>query len=180
MMDRSEVTKLATGSLTLLLAFVVAGCGAEKPAPSDTTRAAATSEPPPPPGAEVVPQMFRTLSWIEGRWRGSDSAQLVFYEEYRRINDSTIAMRSFSDSTFSAATDSAVIALRRGRVENVSANATWVATTFNGNSVHFAPVQGARNRFIWERATTGWTARILPADASGGAGRIYHMTPLLR
>ena len=125
--------------------------------------------------------MFRTLAWIEGRWRGSDSAQLVFYEEYRFVDDSTVAMRTFSDSTFSTPTDSSIVALRGGRVENVSANATWVATTFNGNSVHFAPLKGARNRFIWERATTGWSARLFPPEGSRDTGqRMYHMTPMLR
>jgi hypothetical protein len=127
-----------------------------------------------------MPQTFRTLKWIEGRWRGSDSAQLVFYEEYRFVDDSTIVMRSFADSMFSAPTDSSMLTLRGGRVENVSPNATWVATTFFGNSVHFAPVKGARNRFLWERATTGWTARLFPPDDPSPNGRLYHMTPMQR
>lgn len=183
MTDRFEATRptMVASSLTLLLAIATAGCGGETPAPADTARTPAIGEPPAPRGAEVAPQTFRTLRWIEGRWRGTDSTQLVFYEEYRFVDDSTIAMRSFADSTFAAATDSSVVTLRGGRVENVSANATWVATTFFGNSVHFAPVKGARNRFLWERAATGWTARLFPPDGSAGPnGRIYHMTPMLR
>ena len=182
MMDRFEATRRApaAGCLTLLLALVGAGCGGEQRVSADTTRPAAGAEPPALRGVVVVPQMFRTLHWIEGRWRGSDSAQLVFFEEYRFVDDSTIVMRTFSDSTFSAATDSSVVALRGGRVENVSANATWVATSFFGNSVHFAPVKGTRSRFIWERATSGWTARLFPPDDSSPNGRLYHMTPMLR
>jgi hypothetical protein len=66
-------------------------------------------------------------------------------------------------------------------VENVSANAAWVATIFNGNMVHFAPVRGARNRFLWERAPEGWTARLFPPDGSGEKReRVYHMTPISR
>ena len=188
MTDRLEATRRAgvACSLTLLFAIAAAGCGSEQRAAGDTARADTGRAPAPDeePGrraAEVVPQMFRTLRWIEGRWRGSDSAQLVFYEEYRFVDDSTIAMRSFADSTFATPTDSSLVTLRGRRVENVSASATWVATAFYGNSVHFAPVKGARNRFLWERAATGWTARIFPADGSGGInGRLYHMTPMLR
>ena len=177
MTDRFAVTRRVAGCLTLILA--AAGCDRDQRAVADTARAPAPAESSASRAADVVPQMFRTLSWIEGRWRGSDSAQLVFYEEYRRVDDSTIVMRSFPDSTFSAPTDSAVVALRGRRVENVSANATWVATTFNGNSVHFQPVKGARDTFIWERAATGWNARLLsPAPDTGQ--RIYHMTPMLR
>lgn len=59
---------------------------------------------------------LRQLRWLAGRWRGSDSAQLVFYEEYRFVDDSTIAMRGFADSTFARTTDSSTIALRGGRL----------------------------------------------------------------
>ena len=179
MTDRFEAIRRSTIACHLTLVLAVAACGGDQQTPADTARAPAPADAPVPRGVEVVPQMFRTLSWIEGRWRGTDSAQLVFYEEYRRADDSTIVMRSFSDSMFSTATDSSTVALRGGRVENVSANATWVATTFNGNSVHFAPVKGARNTFTWERAAGGWTARILPPDGSTRQ-RIYHMTPMSR
>jgi hypothetical protein len=179
---RSTRIATAAGGLTLLLAVIAAGCGGgEKAAPIDSTRPAAPSESLAPTAADVVPPMFRTLRWIQGRWRGSDSAQLVFYEEYRFVDDSTIAMRSFSDSMFSTPTDSAVVRLRGGRVENVSANAAWVATRFDGNSVSFAPVRGARNHFVWERATTGWRAVLFPPIGRGTSrDRVYHMTPMLR
>ena len=182
--DGAAIVTRLTG-VAVALVGTIAGCRAEQRPPADTARAVspapAAAVVDAPRAATVVPQMFRTLDWIAGRWRGSDSTKLVFYEEYRFVDDSTIAMRSFSDSTFSRATDSSRIALRSGRVENVSANATWVATLFNGNSVHFAPVRGARNRFIWERAPTGWTARLFPPDGSGGTDqRLYRMTPMLR
>ena len=170
-------------ALVLSLAVAVGSCRAEQRAPvktaTDTTRVAPA--PPAPRVVQVVPVMFRTLSWIEGRWRGRDSAQLVFYEQYRFVDDSTIVMRAFADSTFTRATDSSTIVLRQGRVENVSANAAWVATIFNGNMVHFAPVRGARNRFLWERAPDGWTARLFPPEGSGETReRVYHMTPMSR
>jgi hypothetical protein len=183
MTDRFEATRqpsVARHLTLLLLASIGASCRGEKPAPVDTARAAAGSAAPVVSGVEVAPQTFRTLKWIEGRWRGTDSSQLVFYEEYRFVDDSTIAMRSFSDSMFSTPTDSSVVALRGGRVENVAANATWVVTAFYGNSVHFAPVKGARNRFIWERAATGWTARLFNPTDTLANGRLYHMTPVVR
>ena len=179
----------ARGRLTSIVGVAVlatvARCRAEQRPPADTARSNVSATPAPEPksprAVPVVPLMFRTLSWIEGRWRGSDSAQLVFYEEYRFADDSTIRMRSFADSTFTRATDSSTIALRQGRVENVSASATWVATMFNGNFVHFAPVRGANNRFIWERAPNGWSARLFPPEGSGSTrDRLYHMTPMSR
>jgi len=77
-------------------------------------------EPQPSP-VKVTREQFRQLEWIAGTWRGSGGAYPAFFEEYRILNDTTIKMRSFSDSTLRVATDSSTIEWRNGSVQSRSA-----------------------------------------------------------
>src|SRR5688500_10516683 len=49
---------------------------------------------------------FQRLRWLDGRWRGFQPDGKTFYEQYRVLNDSTIAMVGFADSTFGKPADS--------------------------------------------------------------------------
>jgi hypothetical protein len=168
---------LGIGVLCLL-----GSCKGERRPPQDSAQtapppAASTS---PPVAATVTPAQFRALKWLEGRWRGRDTATLVFYEEYRFVDDSTLAMRSFSDSMFTRATDSSTIALRGGRVENRSESRTWVATRLDSASARFDAASGAGTHFVWERATDGWVARLFAPAARGEREVVYRMTTMRR
>lgn len=51
-----------------------------------------------------------------------------FYEQYRVVNDSTIMMTGYPDSTFAEISDSARITLRGGTVSSEGATSRYVAS----------------------------------------------------
>ena len=119
---------------------------------------------------------LRTLQWIVGTWRGSGDGQAPFYERYRFVDDSTLLVESFKDSTVAQVTESSRYELRGGRFANAApANgAQWVAVRLTNGAVTFAPVRRARNRFIWRPVSADeWSAELAwpPTDASGAGAR---------
>ena len=112
-------------------------------------------------------QDFGRLRWLEGNWRGRLPDGGYFYERYRLVDDSTIAMRSFPDSLFARVTDSSNITLRGGTVAN-EGGARWVATRLDSDAVDFASERGASNNFTWKRDSPDrWTATLRSNDAQG-------------
>ena len=140
----------------------------------------APAEEPQQDPANVTRQQFRQLQWIEGTWRGSGGAYPAFFEEYRRLNDSTIQMRSFSDSTLRVATDSSVIEWRNGRVQSRSVRSTYIAVTFTPSSVRFAQPGSAGGGHTFTRASADeWTATLHPASP-GGQPTVYTLRRIRR
>jgi len=136
----------------LLVAFValvvMAGCKAER---AQTSRLS-TSD-------------FGTLRWLEGDWRGQIATGGYFYERYHFVDDSTIAMHGYEDSTFTRPNDSATIVFRDGVVSDIGPKAKWSASRLDSTGIDFAPVQGATNHFTWTRQPGDkWTAAIKPAN----------------
>jgi len=140
----------------LLLAITVACASSEV----DEEAAAAS--------ATVTLDEFRQLQWIAGSWRGSGGAYPTFFEEYRVIDDSTIQMRSFSDSTFSAATDSSMIEFRDGAVQSRGEQRTYTAIALAADSVRFAPPGAAIGGHTFTRKSADeWTATLHPWSRDG-------------
>jgi hypothetical protein len=117
------------------------------------------------PAMAATVDQFKSLKWLEGRWRGTRSDSGAFFEEYRFINDSTIATVNFADSTMKPPTDTGTIALRGGTIANgiVGGQLWFVATSLDSVGVHFEPRGKAKNAFTWKRepkggwiATLGW------------------------
>lgn len=134
----------------------VAGCKAERAQP-----------------ARLSASDFATLRWLEGDWRGRIPAGGFFYERYHFVDDSTIAMHGYEDSTFTRPNDSATIVFRNGVVTDIGAKARWSASRLDSTGIDFAPVEGATNHFTWTRQTGDrWTAAIKPAK---GNGIVYQM-----
>jgi hypothetical protein len=133
--------------------------------------AAATQAPP----ASVTRQQFRAWTWIEGKWRGSGGNYPSFFEEYRFINDSTMRMRSFSDSTLLVPTDSSLIEWRGGKVQSRGGSSTTPAVTFTPTSVRFMPPGATAGGYTFTRVSNNeWTATLHPAKA-GGRETVYTM-----
>jgi hypothetical protein len=123
----------------------------------------------------VTLAQFQELRWLAGAWRGSGGAYPAFFEEYRVLNDSTIVMRSFPDSTFTRASDSSSIVWRNGIVFNRSARSTSVAIELSGTSVHFVREGATRGGFTFSRQSADqWTAT-LHASTPGGSETVYVM-----
>jgi hypothetical protein len=138
---------------------------------SDSTKvadsAAASPATPPVAGTYTVADFHRLL-WLAGQWQGFMPDGSRFFERYRFVDDSTIAMHSYSDSTFRKATDSARITLRGGVVADQGAKARWVATRLDSTGIDFAAERGATNNFTWAREdSTKWNATLRWTDEQG-------------
>ena len=119
------------------------------------------------PRTDYTLEDFANLHWLEGSWRGQIPSGGHFYETYRLVDDSTIAMRGYEDSTFTRANDSADIVFRGGRVIDRSTNAEYGATRLDTGRVDFAPVDHDRNHFSWVRESPDrWTATLRPAKGN--------------
>jgi hypothetical protein len=135
---------------------------------------------PSPSPASVTKQRFRQLQWIAGQWRGSGGSYAAFFEEYRVLDDSTVGMRSFSDSTLRTATDSSVIEWRNGRVQSRSARSTYVAVEFTSTTVRFARPGAAGGGHTFSRVSANeWKATLHPAS-TGGQATVYTMRRIRR
>ena len=79
---------------------------------TDSTNRAEQSAGQRPMAGRYSLQDFARLRWLKGSWRGGLPDGGYFYERYGLLDDSTIAMHSFADSTLARATDSARVGLR--------------------------------------------------------------------
>lgn len=155
------------GAAAIALAFSACGRSGRD---SDTTKVAASQPVSPAPVAgRYTVDNFRGLMWIAGQWQGFMPDGKRFFERYRFLDDSTILMHAFRDSTFRQASDSARVALRGGIVSDEGANgARWVATRLDSIGIDFAPERGARNHFTWAREdSTKWNATLRWTDEQG-------------
>lgn len=59
---------------------------------------------------------FQALRYIEGDWRGSGYEGGPFYESYRFVDDSTIDMTAWTDSTMTVARERSQYLLRDGSI----------------------------------------------------------------
>jgi hypothetical protein len=166
-----------------LAALIVAvdACGkpdADDDAPN-AAQAAPQSEAVQP--APVTAEQFAAMGWLIGEWRGSGGQYPAFYESYRRVNDSTIQMQVWADSTFAVATDSSEIGLRAGAVRSSSDGAVKnVLVRHSADSLYFAKVTGQGGDFVWARESPDrWTAVIGPARA-GDEPTIYRLERVRR
>jgi len=166
----------AATSLLSLLSGVVVACGGrgdqspERNIP-DSVAASETK------AITVTAADFGSLRWLEGSWRGHGTEQAPFYEQYRFVDDSTLAVDSFADSTFANKT-TALVELRSGQLVNRGEGASWVVTALDSAEVTFGPLAGARNSYIWRRGATAnaWTAIIISKNAEGTQKeRVYQM-----
>lgn len=118
---------------------------------------------------------FRQLQWIAGRWLGSGGAYPAFYEEYRVVDDSTIQMRAFSDSTFSTATDSSWIELRNRGIRSRREGRESIVVALSADSIRFAPPAATAGGHTFTRVSADeWRATLHP-QRPGGQPTVYIM-----
>ena len=149
----------------LLATLILAGCAGDAKTTADST---GTNAPLPTDAGTFASADFQQLRWINGMWRGFMPDGGKFYERYRVIDDSTMVMHAFPDSTFGTPSDSSRIMLRDGRVINEGGSARWIATRLDSVGVDFTPHYGALNRFTWARESeTQWSATMRWTDEAG-------------
>ena len=126
----------------------------------------------------VTLAQFRQLGWLHGAWLGGGGAYPAFYEEYRAVDDSTIQMRAFSDSTFHTVTDSSRIELRGGVVYNRGSRSQYTAVLLQPERIQFLPPGASRGGFSFARVSADqWTATLHPS-APDGRETVYVMRRL--
>ena len=125
---------------------------------------------------QVNKQQFEQLRWIAGKWRGSGGAYPSFFEEYQVLNDSTIRMRAFSDSTMRVVSDSSTIEFRGGSIRSRSNDGSFYnVVEFTPTSIRFIRPNSARGGHTFARVSADqWTATLHPAQAQGQA-TVYTM-----
>lgn len=139
---------------------------------------------PAPPSASVVPAVvtpaqFVRLRWLSGQWRGTDAGGAPFYEGYRFLDDSTIQMYAYADSSGGQVNDSSRITLRTGMVVSGSEKMSWVVTAIDSIRVTFGSRRGATNGFSWTSVSAdAWTARLTWDSAGTTQEKIYEMRRL--
>lgn len=139
------------------LAFVLfCACSADgQDEPAEQPVQASESATPTPDTVRYTTADFQALRYLEGDWRGSGYEGGLFYETYRFVNDSTIEMTAWTDSTMSAASDRSEYALRDG-VIRAGDGARLVRVDDEGH--HF---QGPSFGWTFRQVSSDrWTARV--------------------
>jgi hypothetical protein len=158
--------------VALAAAWAGASCGGR-----DQAQTAESAEAP-PTAATVTSAEFGQLSWLEGDWRGHGVDQSPFYERYRFVDDSTLLVESFADSTLAQVTRVSRVELRAGQVVDRGESSRYVLTELDSAQAFFAPLEGVSNSFRWRRGASPdtWTATVLWIDDSGARGeRVYQL-----
>jgi hypothetical protein len=116
-----------------------------------------------PAAATITAGQFASLRWLEGAWRGSGGGYDAFYEDFRWLDDSTVARHTFADSTLARVTEESRWELRGGVMRSVSGGTTRsVAVLLRGDSLQFAPPRGSNRVLFVRRSDDAWTALIGP------------------
>lgn len=123
--------------------------------------------------ATVSAAQFREFQWIVGRWRGLGTGPLasfgVFYEEYAMLNDSTMRMRTATDSTFTSFSDSTRFEFRGSTLRTVPARGTGsVALRIAGDSIQWT-------RTLYLRINNDTWRAVFPAREPGGTRPYYEL-----
>lgn len=147
-------------TVCLLMVACVADAENEPPVPDsrvDESRSGVAD------GARHTSADFQALRYLEGDWRGSGYEGGPFYESYRFVNDSTIEMTAWTDSTMTTAREHSQYMLRDGVIRTAD-GARLVRVDEDGH--HF------------QAASYGWTFRQVGPDrwtARVGPSTIYTM-----
>jgi len=116
---------------------------------------------------------FQSLRWLEGDWRGT-GGQRPFFERYEMLNDTTIQIRYFADSTRTEGHGTGSVYLSNGMIYHAADGATWVVVQFDSTGIYFAPREGAHNSFRWTRVSPNTWEAVLQFE--GGREARYELT----
>jgi hypothetical protein len=119
---------------------------------------------------------LKKLRWIEGRWSGAAQGQKPFYEQYRFVNDSTLEISYFADSTFGQASGRGRVYLSVGRVFHVSGPSLWGASHIDESGAFFVPERNATNSVSWTfQSPDIWIATLRSSATGQEQVTVYQM-----
>lgn len=120
------------------------------------------------------------LKWLEGTWQGTTANEAAFYERYQFVNDSTIEITYFGDSTMTRATGDGRVYLSAGRIFHTFGPGRWAATHVDESSAFFVPQTNAHNTFSWSlHSPDAWTATVRTGMSGHDRVTVYDMRRIL-
>lgn len=116
------------------------------------------------------------LKWLQGTWQGTTAGEPTFYERYQFVNDSTIEITYFSDSTMARSTGSGRVYLSVGRIFHTFGPGRWAATHVDESGVFFVPQANAQNTFAWAaQSPDAWTSTVRMGLSGHDRVTVYSM-----
>lgn len=128
------------------------------------------------PTAAFAVADFAKLRWLEGSWTGTaDSARAIF-ERFHIVDDTTIDITYFTDSTFAHETGTGRLYLSVGHIYHTMGPRRWGATHIDDGNVYFVPQSNAQNSLAWNhRSNDEWTATLRAGFVGRDRLTVYHM-----
>ena len=119
---------------------------------------------------------FKKLAWLQGEWEGAATGEAPFYEQYKFLNDSTLALLSYKDSSFTGVPDTGWIVLQQNTIIHRSGKALWKLTSLSEKELVFAPVNVKRG-FVWRKENNDqWSAILEMVNKEGVVStKIYEL-----
>ena len=119
---------------------------------------------------------FDKLRWLEGSWAGTATDESPMYARYHIVNDSTMEISYFRDSTFTQPSSTGRVYLTVGRIYHTLGSGRWGATNVDSAGIYVIPQVNAHNTFAWTYdSANAWTL----TQRSGVSGHervtVYHM-----
>jgi len=119
---------------------------------------------------------FGKLRWVEGAWKATAPNERTYYQRYRFLNDSTIEITTYGDSTLSRETGGGRVYLSVGRVYHTFGPGRWGATSIDTTGIYFVPQVNAQNTFAWSRqGPDTWTATMRSGYSGHERVTVYQM-----
>ena len=140
------------------------------------SRATAQKSPRGQPTTPFAVADFGKLRWLAGSWAGTSDDARDFYEKCHIVDDTTIDITYYADSTLAHPTGTGRLYLSVGRIFHTMGPGRWGATHVGGDGVYFVPQVNSQTSLAWSRISNNeWTATL----RSGFVGRdrviVYHM-----
>jgi hypothetical protein len=123
------------------------------------------------PEKKFLQSDFRKLRWLEGTWRGTDGKDLIFYERYQFVDDTTIEFKSFGqDQSLTKIKRQGTIVYKDGVIHSRGDSTGSIMIAIDDKSAHFESQENPRNSYSFEKESPDvWLARVKYADSQGNA-----------
>ncbi|MEP6732725.1 MAG: hypothetical protein ABJE10_18925 [bacterium] len=153
-----------------VLALALAGCKAKTEEGTSLEHRPVEETVVPPPTVDATPvstAALRQLTWLIGTFRGTNTDGATpslgtFFERNSLLDDSTLIVVSFADSTLSGKTDTTRYELHHDSLTNTGAG-RYIASAISADSLTFGPLSGVDNFFTWRKESDStWSASVYP------------------
>jgi hypothetical protein len=124
---------------------------------------------------------FAKLRWLEGTWQGTAAGESPIYVRYHVVNDSTLEIAYFRDSSFTQAGGTGRVYLTVGRIFHTFGPGRWGASNVDTSGVFFVPQLNTHSSLAWSyQSPDAWT--MTQRSGLGGHERVtvYQMRRVRR